>query len=97
MIVWTVFAQPCGRANKVYPEKVDCSSLKIDTFSLLKKSISVLVYYVYVCLTLLCVCMSHFAHVKVRGQLVGVRSFLPSAVWILWIGLSRLVTCAFTH
>lgn len=37
MIIWTVFAQPCGRANKVYPEKVDCSSLKINTFSLLKK------------------------------------------------------------
>lgn len=34
--------------------------------------------------------MSQFAYVKVRGQLIGVSSFLPSAIWILWIWTVKL-------
>lgn len=91
VIIWTVFAQPCGRARKAYPEKVDCSFLKIDTFSLLKtkpKKNKLFLYWF-----IMCVCMSPFAHVKVRGQLARVSS----AIWVLWTALSGLVAWAFAH
>lgn len=73
MIVWTVFAQPCGRANKVYPEKVDCSSLKIDTFSLLKKNIF-LCWFIMCMYVSLCTC---------QGQRTTCRSeFFPSFCYL---------------
>lgn len=42
---------------------------------------------------IMCVCMSPFAHVKVRGQLARVSS----AIWVLWTALSGLVAWAFAH
>lgn len=78
MIIWTVFAQPCGRANKVYPEKVDCSSLKIDTFSLLNKPVQKYFFLKYF--------LSRYMYVSVcvcQGQRTTYRSeFFPSFCYL---------------
>lgn len=90
VIIWTVFAQPCGRASKTFTlKKSSCSSFLEDWYFLILLNISSLLYYV---------CTSHFAHAEVKRTACRsegfVFFFLP---WGFHVLNSGLVASAFIH